>query len=139
MAVDAKIGGDGFAVFEAELQSDSTPTIPLAEREAFLGEEVSSVSFPDARPKHLFRGYVSRENQDFEFFGKNFKDKVFFQLYGAPGSSGAAIISRKDGTILAIVQGGDGADGGTAVTGLAISNFKKFWAEFKNKPKQKAK
>lgn len=139
LAVDAKIGGDGFAVFEAELQNDSTLTIPLATREARLGEEVSSVSFPNIRPKHLFRGYVSRENQDFEFFGKNFKDKIFFQLYGAPGSSGAAIISRKDGTILAIVQGGDGAEGSAAVTGMAISNFRKFWTEFKDQLKQKAK
>ena len=139
LTMDAKYGGDGFAVFEVELQDDSTPTMPIAARDALLGEEVSSVSFPNARPKQLFRGYVSRENQDFEFFGKNFKDKVFFQLYGAPGSSGAAIISRKDGTILAIVQGGDGAEGSTAVTGMAISNFKKFWTEFKNKSKQSAK
>lgn len=140
LAVDAKYNGDGFAVFEAELKDDSTPTIPIATRDALLGEEVSSVSFPNIRPKHLFRGYVSRENQDFEFFGKNSKGFVSFQLYAAPGSSGAAIISRKEGAIVAVVQSiDDSPTGGTAVTGLAISNFKKFWAEFKNKPKQKAK
>lgn len=132
--------GEDFAVLEAKINRP-LPTVPLADRDPEIGEEVSNVASPISLGKTLLRGYAANisTSQNSYTKGLNIYDVenfILFNLMGASGSSGSVIASHSLQSIVAIlvviitpleIKTGFSQ----MVLALPISRFRDFWTRAK--------
>ena len=122
--------GDDFAVLEVDLAKD-VPTIPLADNDPQLGEDISNFASPLGLGKQLFRGHVSMEKLDRPVIQDsiNWKGATLVQMSSGPGSSGSAIVSQHQKGIVAFLVGVIGSRGSANIVTIPVGRFKKFWTE----------
>jgi hypothetical protein len=120
--------GDDFAVLEVKLPKE-VPVIPLAADDPSLGEELSNFASPGGFGKQLFRGHVSMEKLDRPMIEGdiNWKGSTLLQTLSGPGSSGSAVISKKQRGIMAFIVGR--ISGSPSVVSIPVSKFKAFWTD----------
>jgi hypothetical protein len=132
-AVGYQHRGDDFAVLEIprarvdgpEGRSVPRPVIPLAPQPAMLNEDIVNLAGPVGLGKQLFRGHVSRPKLDrpVQVGDINWLNTMLLQLHVDGGSSGSAVVSWAQRSIVAVVVGL--ADGNSVA--IPIARFKKFW------------
>ncbi len=120
--------GDDFAVLEVELDQD-VPTIPLADRDPSLGEEISNFASPGGLGKQLFRGHISLEKLQRPLISGdiNWKGTTLIQTMVGPGSSGSSVISIRQEGIVAFIVGMMRSS--PSVVSIPVSKFKDFWTD----------
>jgi len=140
VAVGQLSKGEDFAVLEAEITDCELPIIPLADAGPEMGETVSNIASPMSFGKTLFRGYVAstRISDDVCLVSNSQDDRknlVLFNLVGAPGSSGSAIVSQSQKGIVAIlllaIKMSDVSGFSFLTAGLSVVKFKEFWNKAK--------
>lgn len=119
--------GDDFAVLEAKLPKPIS-VVPLAKNDPSLGEEFVNFASPGGYGKQLFHGWVSSEKIERPIIERdiNWKGAVFLQAQAAPGSSGSAIVSKRQKGIIAFLVGMVGGRGTPNIVAIQVSKFKKF-------------
>jgi S1-C subfamily serine protease len=123
--------GEDFAVLEVKTK-DKFPIMALGhDVTSRLGEEILNVSGPLGLGKQVFRGYVSSPLLDRPLVNEpasiNWTGAVMLQIYGINGgSSGSAVVCKKQRAICAVLVGDIG---GTTIVALPIDRFKKFYAD----------
>jgi len=125
--------GDDFAVLEVKLENP-VPVIGVADKDPSLGEDVSNIASPLGLGKQLFRGHISMEKLDRPVVEGdiNWKGATLLQMSSGPGSSGSAIVSRSQKSIVAFLVGVIGGRGSPNIVAIPVSKFKKFWGEAKD-------
>lgn len=125
--------GDDFAEFEVT-SNQTWPTIPIGdERKEEEGNAVLNIASPLGLGRQVFHGHISKIDLDRPIVQGdiNWKGTVLLQMTGTNGgSSGSAVISEKQGAIVAFLVG---TIGGTTITAIPASRF----AEFKTRVAEK--
>lgn len=126
VAVGYQHRGDDFATFEVE-SKDAWPTIPIGdERNEDEGNPVINVASPLGLGRQVFHGSISKLELDRPIVKGdiNWKGTVLLQMPGTDGgSSGSAVISTKQGAIVAFLVG---TIGSTTITAIPASRFEGF-------------
>ncbi len=119
--------GDDFAILEAELKRE-IPVIPLAERDGEKGETIDNVAAPLALGKQLFDGHVSLEDLDRPVIKDtiNWWHAMLLQVNVGPGSSGSAVVSRKQEAIIAVLVGNVSFRSSPNVVAIPVSKLRRF-------------
>jgi hypothetical protein len=115
-------------VLEAKLPKPIA-VVPLAASDPSLSEEFVNFASPGGYGKQLFHGWVSSEKIERPIIDRNinWKGAVFLQAQAAPGSSGSAIVSKRQKGIIAFLVGMVGGGRGTPnIVAIQVSKFKKF-------------
>lgn len=128
--------GDDFAVLEVKI-NQKISVIPLAKNNPHRGEEILNVSFPMSLGKQMVGGRVAIEKLDLS----NFRDKkvpcsssaVIIKMISGLGSSGSALVSRENKSIVGVLVGGyhRSSEMNEIAIGLPVSKFRFFWETVK--------
>ncbi len=123
---------DDFLVLEVEYDKN-IPLMPLAPNDPHTGEIISNIAAPNNLGRCLFRGLVSEEkvNRSIEVSNDDldWRGTAIVDVNVAGGSSGSAIVSRRQKGIIAVLIGSH--SGHPMAFVIPISRFKKFWADYK--------
>lgn len=135
---------EDYAVVEAKIDRE-IPVIPLSDTDPVLKEEFTMVT---AAPLHIgnqfYEGYIRRENIVVEE-NEEVVDNVCVISTGGlgegRGASGAAIVSKKQAAIVAMIIAGLANNKKTHITPLAVKilKFRKAYSEFKKSEKKSNK
>lgn len=125
--------GDDFAVLEVTLDRE-IPLIPMATKDAVLGEKVSNVASPLGLGKQLFRGHVSKTYLDRPVGGRGFNwtGATLLQIKCGPGSSGSSVVSRKNKAIVSILVGIIYRGPSVFIVSIPATKFNRFWKDVQN-------
>lgn len=124
--------GDDFAILEAVLKRE-IPVIPLAERDGEKGEAIDNVAAPLALGKQLFDGHVSLDDLDRPVIqgSINWWHATLLQVNVGPGSSGSAVVSRKQEAIIAILVGNVSFRSSPNVVAIPVTKLRRFLKDAK--------
>ena len=114
--------GDDFAVFEVESKEDWPVLLIGTEKSVTEGSALLNVASPQGLGKQVFRGSISSMDLDRPIIEGdiNWQHALLLQIQSGPGSSGSALISIEDGTIIGFLVG---VVGGNNVVGIPVSKF----------------
>lgn len=120
--------GHDFAVLEVKTK-EYIPVMPFAPKRAILDEPVINIASPDGYGKQLFRGHVSMPqlNRPVKVRDINWEKAIMLQINIGDGSSGSAVVSTKQGGIVAFMVGTGISSRSQNVIAIPAYKFHRFW------------
>lgn len=106
------------------LEGTDIPTVNIGDSSSVVnGEKIAMVGFPLGLAKISYEGILSGR---FNRPGSDDYNYLLLQIFGAPGSSGSAVMSLKDNTVIGVLVSGKTGRSGLPVIFATPVNYKQY-------------